>query len=99
MPRRMAVRAFSNPEENRPFDVRQANDRLAREAERLRFVARVPMLCECSDAGCEEIFLAALDDYRGVRADSRVFLTAPEHRVVGAELDRTDAEFWVQRAT
>jgi len=94
----MAVHVQADTEASRPYDVRRANDRLARTAERMRFVARAPMLCECSDASCDELFLIPLERYRRIRVDSRLFLTAPRHRLAGAELDREEREFWVQRA-
>ena len=39
------------------MDARQANDRIAEKAERLRFVSRVPMLCECSDRDCRAVVM------------------------------------------
>ncbi len=57
---------------------RRANDRIASRAEQLRFVARVPLLCECGDVGCEELVQVALDEYHHARDIGRS-LTAPGH--------------------
>jgi len=40
------------------------------------------MLCECSDPGCQTIFLIELDRYQELR--ERGYLTAPEHAVEDA---------------
>jgi hypothetical protein len=42
---------------------RESNRHLARSAARLRFVSRVPFLCECSKGDCQELVLLFLDDY------------------------------------
>jgi hypothetical protein len=65
---------------DRPEMARESNERIAERAERLRFLSRVPMLCECSDGACTEFVLIGLDDYRRARRDGG-FLTAPGHRV------------------
>ena len=65
----------------RPEDARAASDRIAERAEALRFVARVPMLCECSDPECEALFLISLADYQSVRGDPRNYLTVPQDRI------------------
>jgi hypothetical protein len=59
--------------------VRLANDRIADKAERLRFVSRVPMLCECSSPACRTIVMVSLEEFRQLRLDSEHFLTAPGH--------------------
>lgn len=61
------------------MDARQSNDRIADKAERLRFVSRVPMLCECSDHDCRTVVMVHLDDYYAIRRDDDAFLTAPGH--------------------
>jgi hypothetical protein len=43
---------------------RDSNDGLARAAARLRFVSRVPFLCECDSADCQELVLLSLEDFR-----------------------------------
>jgi len=63
------------------MDARQGNDRIAEKAERMRFVSRVPMLCECSDPGCRRVVMISLEDYHAIRRDSDAFLTAPGHSV------------------
>jgi hypothetical protein len=90
----MAVRAHRNGDGDRPQRVRRANERLAREAEKLRFAARVPMLCECTDEGCREVFLMSLADFR---AAYDVYITAPGHRVEDGRPVREEREFWLQR--
>ena len=61
------------------MDARQANDRIADKAERMRFVSRVPMLCECSDRDCRTVVMISLEDYHAIRRDRDAFLTAPGH--------------------
>jgi|GEM_PF-2118403 len=61
------------------MDARQANDRIAEKAKRLRFVSRVPMLCECSDSGCRTVVMVRLEDYHAIREDDEAILTAPGH--------------------
>lgn len=90
----MAVRADRHTPENRPKQIREANARLAREAERLRFAARVPMLCECDDAACDALFLMSLWDFRSAHD---AFVTAPGHRIDNALPVRQEPEFWLQR--
>ena len=65
--------------ESRPHLIRYANEEIAEKAAVLRFVSRVPMLCECGDRGCRELVLLTLADYRRAR-EEREFLTAPGHR-------------------
>ena len=90
----MAVRAERHTHENRPQQIREANARLAREAERLRFAARVPMLCECGDAGCDELFLMSLHDFHSAYD---AFIAAPGHRIEHAHPVREEREFWLLR--
>ena len=70
------------------MDARQANDRIAAKAERLRFVSRVPMLCECSDRDCRTVVMVRLEDYYAIRRDSAAFVTAPGH----CDPDHSDAQ-------
>ena len=65
------------------MDAREANDRIAEKAEQLRFVSRVPMLCECSAPECRTIVMIALDDYREIRRTNGAVLTAPGHDAEG----------------
>jgi hypothetical protein len=81
----------------RSDDAFDANERLARSAEALRFVSRVPMFCECSDPGCRDLVLIHLDRYREVREDPGLSLTAPEHRLDGAVAVAREPGFWLQR--
>jgi hypothetical protein len=63
---------------SRSENVRRSNEQIAAAAERLRFVSRVPMLCECADSGCSELIMITLADYRVARKLAR-FLTLPGH--------------------
>lgn len=65
--------------ESRAYAVREGNEEIAARAAALRFVSRVPMLCECDDSGCRELVLVTLSDYRRARKE-REFFTAPGHR-------------------
>ena len=81
------------------MDARKANDRIALKAEQLRFVSRVPMLCECSAPGCRTIVMVGLDDCRAIR-ESDAFLAAPGHE--DPELERvveTHREYLVVEKT
>jgi hypothetical protein len=94
----MAARAEAQRSgEQRPQQVRVANERVAHEAARQKFLARLPMLCECDDAGCEEVFLIAPGDFRRACAASGAALTVPHHRLDGAELERKHPDYWLQR--
>jgi hypothetical protein len=78
----MAVRVDTRERaegDDRALDARAANDRIAEKAEQLRFVSRVPMLCECSAPDCRELVMIALDDYRALRRAPGNSLTAPGH--------------------
>jgi len=68
-------------------DARQTNDRIAEKAERLRFVSRVPMLCECSDSNCRAVVMIRLEDYYALRRNDAALLTAPGH-----SLEESDVE-------
>jgi hypothetical protein len=68
------------------LDARAANDRIAEKAEELRFISRVPMMCECSAPGCRKLVMVALDDYRAIRRDPHNVLTARGHDAERADL-------------
>jgi hypothetical protein len=68
------------------LDARAANDRIAEKAEQLRFISRVPMMCECSAPGCRKLVMIALDDYRAIRRDPNKLLTARGHDADRADL-------------
>ena len=67
------------------MDAREANERIADKAEQLRFVSRVPMMCECSDPSCRKVVMVWLEEYRGLRQSPSNILTASGH-----EADRAD---------
>jgi hypothetical protein len=79
------------------MDARKANDRIAQKAEQLRFVSRVPMLCECSTPGCRTIVMIHLGDYYEVRLTEDSFITAPGHGVEQAELASRNRDYDVRR--
>lgn len=79
------------------MDARKANDRIAAKAEQLRFVSRVPMLCECSATGCRTIVMVSLEDYREVRRTEDSFITAAGHGAGDAELAEQTPEYDVRR--
>jgi hypothetical protein len=73
------TRQYDIGRRNGGLDVRQANDRIADKAERMRFVSRVPMLCECTDPDCRTVVMIGLEEYHAIRRDRDAFLTAPGH--------------------
>jgi hypothetical protein len=79
------------------MDARAANERIAEKAERLHFVSRVPMLCECSTPSCREVVMIGLEDYHRIRSDPDAFLTAPGHEIEGAVLDAEEPTYAVRR--
>jgi hypothetical protein len=81
------------------MEARRANDRIAAKAEQLRFVSRVPMLCECSARDCRAIVLLALDDYRKIRGRGGTFFTAPGHGADGAELEQRLPDYDIRRVS
>lgn len=76
----------------RPEKARESNERIAERADRLRFVSRVPMLCECSDPDCEQIFLIELGRYREIQHAG--YLTLPHHAVEGANPHVAEDGYW-----
>ena len=81
---------------SRAMDARKANDRIADKAEQLRFVSRVPMLCECSAPGCRTVVMVGLDDYRAIR-ESDAYLTAPGHDAGRSELQERKQNYEIRR--
>jgi hypothetical protein len=80
------------------LNARAANERIAEKAERLQFVSRVPMVCECRAPDCRTIVMITLADYHEMRRDPERFLTAPGHEVEGAELEMETAEYAIRRS-
>jgi hypothetical protein len=78
------------------MDARKANDRIAEKAEQLRFVSRVPMLCECSAADCRTVVLIGLADYRKLRQSPDLYLTAPGHDAGTAALERRTPDYEIR---
>jgi hypothetical protein len=59
--------------------VRDANERIALQAERFEVRSGIPMLCECGDPACNELFLTSLEGYRRARGVAP-FLIVAGHR-------------------
>lgn len=70
-------RQFASEVMDRPERARRSNARVARAAIRLRFVSRVPFLCECGEPDCTELVLLRLDQYEQARSAP---ILAPGHR-------------------
>jgi hypothetical protein len=96
----MAIRVSDTTFEggSRAMDARKANDRIADKAQQLRFVSRVPMLCECSARGCRSVVMIGLADYRELRRSGDSFLVAPRHEAPGAELHERTPDYDIRRA-
>jgi hypothetical protein len=75
---------------------RVANDRIIERAEELRFVSRVPVLCECSDSGCTAVLLIGISEYAEVRGCSGLYLTLPGHQLDDARSEERDG-YWLQQ--
>jgi hypothetical protein len=69
------------------------NDHIAERAVSLRFVSRVPMLCECSDPRCQAIVLIGLERYADLRETG--FFTAPDHTIDGAVPGLREDGWWL----
>jgi hypothetical protein len=96
----MAMRAYNTPFDRGgswAMDARKANDRIADKAEQLRFVSRVPMLCECSERSCRTIVMIGLADYQAIRRSEDSFLTAPGHHVEGTAVETQTSQYEVRR--
>lgn len=79
------------------MDARAANDRIADKAEQLHFLSRVPMMCECSSPGCRKIMMVALDEYRAIRGEPDLLLTAPGHAADRASLHKEAPGYEIRR--
>jgi hypothetical protein len=79
------------------MDARRANDRIAEKARQLRFLSRVPMMCECDRPGCRTIVMISLADYARLRREPDNVLTAPDHRLQGAEIQEQSPDYSVRR--
>lgn len=81
----------------KPDETRVANDRIIERDEQLRFVSRVPLLCECSDRGCAAIMLLGIPEYHEIRPRAQLSLTLPGHRIEGARLVEERDGYWLQQ--
>lgn len=82
---------------SRSEEVRASNDHIAKRALRLRFVSRVPMLCECRDPGCASIILIARERYEELRDEG--FFTAPGHPIEDAEPALREDGYWLHHSS
>ena len=60
--------------------VREANRHIAAKAARLRFLARVPFICECSDPDCRRFVPLTVAEYERALREGRRLLV-PGHAV------------------
>jgi hypothetical protein len=97
----MAVRAYDTFErgESRAMDARAANDRIAEKARTLRFLSRVPMMCECSSPTCRTIVMVSLEEYHEIRQDPDLVLTAPGHDADRGDLQKGTAHYEIHRTS
>jgi hypothetical protein len=97
----MAIRveASTPGEGDGALEVRAANDRIAEKAEQLRFVSRVPMLCECSDPACRTLVMITLGEYRAIGERARNILTASGHDADRADLVKETADYEIRRVS
>jgi hypothetical protein len=96
----MAMRAYNTPFDRggaRAMDAREANDRIGQKAAELRFVSRVPMLCECSEPSCRTIVMIGLAAYHAIRRSEDSLLTSPGHQIEGTALETQTSEYEVRR--
>lgn len=75
--------------------VRASNERIVKQAVRLRFASRLPVLCECSDRNCQSIILIGLARY--VEFCGSGFVTAPAHTIEDGEPELREEGYWLQR--
>jgi hypothetical protein len=78
---------------------RAANRRVAHAAERLQFVSRMPLFCECDTPDCDALLLISREDFAAVESGSNMRLTAPGHPVSGATHDEKLPGYWLQRSS
>lgn len=81
---------------SRPETARSSNEHIVGRAVQLRFVSRVPLLCECSDESCRELLLLGVRRYREARRQGD-YLTAPGHLVEGATATLRERDLWLHR--
>jgi hypothetical protein len=95
----MGTQAYERLEEgmSRAMDARAANERIAGKAAALHFIARVPMMCECSSADCRTVVMIGLEEYRAIRRDRDLFLVAPGHDADRLELSQETSDYEVRR--
>jgi len=75
---------------------RDANRRIAHSAQRLQFVSRMPLFCECDDPRCLALVLITRDEFAPIDTDYHARLTAPGHTVHGATPSDKRPGYWLQ---
>jgi hypothetical protein len=97
----MSAQAYERFEKgmSRAMDARAANERIADKAERLHFIARVPMICECSSPDCRTLVMIGVEDYRAIRHDHDHVLVAPGRDADQAELLTKAPDYEVRRTS
>jgi hypothetical protein len=81
---------------------REANEKIRSKADEYDApLERIPFLCEFPLPGCLQIVRLTLDEYSGVRANPRHFLTVPGHeqaeRPLGRVVSRQDGYVVVEK--
>jgi len=79
------------------MDARAANNRIAAKAQKLQFLSRVPMLCECSEPGCRTLVMIGLPEYSEIRSEPDLILTAPGHGSGRAEWEEDTRSYEIRR--
>jgi hypothetical protein len=87
---------------NNNLTFREANEKIRSKADEYDApLERIPFLCECPLPGCLQIVRLTLDEYSGVRANPRYFLTVPGHeqaeRPLGRVVSRQDGYVVVEK--
>jgi hypothetical protein len=76
---------------------RDANRRIAQSAERLQFVSRMPLFCECDDPRCLALVLMTREEFAPVADDMGSRLTAAGHAVEATVNVERAPGYWLQR--
>jgi hypothetical protein len=76
---------------------REANERIAQAAERHRFVARMPLFCECDEPECRELVLISRERFDQIRREPGLYVTAPGHRPEHSQRAASEPDYWLVR--
>lgn len=79
---------------------REANERIS-EIALAADLPRIPFVCECANARCNEIVRLSRPEYEAIRADGRRFLNAPGHEAAAlgwsVVVERGDGFFVIEK--